>query len=327
MWKRSISILRPSPTTVIPSNVLSGSQLDAKPLFEDKDSNSNTTNVQLLGDNPTLASLTVSASIPVYVNSKCLVSIHDSNKLSNVSISGSKWFSLWPTLSLTRFNRLIGAEQFHCLISSKNTKDSLSLLQLDGTHDWIVFDPNSIVSFERNASLNIDWYHKWLNYWKWMTNKISLFPCYGKVSGRGSVVLNGHGSVYKIELQSEEEQILLQKNRLLALNGLSKLDFRKAVTFEQHTKTIVKYSHGKDNKPYDKIFAWIKERLQPVKNSDFVRIRGPRTVLIQTGTVGQNLGIWPNSTISLKPAKNYLSFASFKDGKIQFKNTQSFLEK
>lgn len=343
MWRRSISILRPSPTTVIPSNILTESQLDVKTLFETTNEDSlettsvTTTEFQLLGDNPTLASVQVSASIPLYVNRHCLVSIHDSNRLDNVNVSLTRWFTFWPTFSLSRFNKLIGTDQFHCLVSSKKPSDTLSLLQLNGTHDWVVFRPSSIISFEENSSLSIQWYHKWLNYLKWMTNSINSFSSYGKVSGRGNILLNGVGSIYKLELKSEEEQILLQKSRILAINGLNKLDFKNAITFEQSSKNITEHSLSTNVENtnagshtvtlYKKTVAMIKNRWRNVNNSDFVRIKGPRTVLVQTGSKNSNFQIWSRTATAFQsPSKNYLSFASIKEGKVHFKNTSSFVK-
>lgn len=353
LWKRSISILRPSPTTVIPSNVLSSSQLDLKPLFENESDQTvtengaitSTTRFQLLGDNPTLASIQVSPSIPLYVRHRSLVSIHDADRLSNVSVSFKKWFKLWPTLSLSRFDKVVGTNQFNCLVSSVRPSDTLSLLQLNGTYDWIVLNPNSILSFEENSSLSIQWFHKYLNYFGWLSNKISVFSNYGKLSGRGNVLLNGSGSIYKLELKSEEDQILLQKNRILAINGLNKLDFSQAVTLEK--SSALKHTDSKqlenstrndtnaDNTTANaflqflqKLASFIKTTWQSYNSSDFVRVKGPRTVLVQTDPKSANHISWADHAMSLKPAKNYLSFASVtKDSTIKFRNTSSLLNK
>lgn len=343
MWRRSISILRPSPTTVIPSNVLSGSQLELKPLFDnhaettrEDGSNVTTTQFQLLGDNPTLASIQVSPSIPLYVRHNSIVSIHDSDRLSNVNVSYNKWFTFWPTLSLSRFDKLVGTNTFNCLVSSRKSSDTLSVLQLNGTQDWIVLNPKSVVSFEGNSSLSIQWFHKWLNYFRWISNKVTVLRSYGKLSGRGNVLLNGNGSVYKLELKSEDDQIILQKNRILAFNGLNKLDFKQAVTFEQTSKSLESDSqpetiHNNEDKiafmkTVNTTLEFLKTRWHTMSNTDFVRVKGPRTVLVQTDAKS-SAQTWPTSTLSLKPAKNYLSFAKIDNGSVNFKNTTSLLEK
>ncbi|CDO94375.1 unnamed protein product [Kluyveromyces dobzhanskii CBS 2104] len=346
MWRRSISILRPSPTTVIPSNVLAGSQLELKPLFqnsaesirEDGTTNVTTTQFQLLGDDPTLASIQVSPSIPLYVRHNSLVSIHDSDRLSNVKLSYKNRFAFWPALSLSRFDKLVGTNTFNCLVSSRRSSDTLSVLQLDGTHDWIVLNPQSIVSFEENSSLSIQWYHKWLNYFKWVSNKVTVFTSYRKLSGRGNVLLNGIGSIYKLELNSEDDQILLQKDRLLAINGLNKLDFQQAVTFEQTSKSLEpepvhETSDGKAHENFfvetwNGLWGFLETHWNSNSNTDFVRVKGPRTLLVQTDAKSRSPQTWSTSAISLKPAKNYLSVAKIEnDGSVNFKNTSSLLEK
>ncbi|KAH3902540.1 uncharacterized protein SCODWIG_02542 [Saccharomycodes ludwigii] len=250
IWKRSISFLKPTPTTIIPTqaelNISTNNIINTEtPLPHDNDGS--TTEFKILGSPPTMALISLPSSVPLYIKRKHLISIFDkqnSKNTANTTSMSTRWVQPWKNLflwqnSMPIYQKIITTTNFGNisdenrqassdyedtrlkLLVSSSQGGSLAGLQLDGSKDWFIFGGSqSILVFEDNSSLNI-------------TPKFSfktLFKKFHQLNGRGNVILNGKGSsIYSIELSSPDEEILVRVDNLLGLSGASISDLQKNV--------------------------------------------------------------------------------------------------
>lgn len=146
-------------------------------------------------------------------------------------------------------------------------------------------------------------------------------PGYTLLSGRGLVSLVGNSGVYRINL-AKEEQLLIEKDHILALtvNGPTEL-----------SSACVAESLGNPQTFLERIFHY-------ASRNNFVKVRGPRTVLLQTGrdlssskvfSPAETEGDAKEASLLEKPKRtsaDYLKVATVKDGKVEFKSTSNFNE-
>lgn len=352
---RSISLLRPTTTTVVPTQAeLNRSSVES--LFADDVPD--TTRVRVLGQPPTLASLEVPPSIALYVRKGCLTSLHGA---PSVTMS-YEWIGFWSnllrygTLKPAVYQKLISTTRFDALVApnflsnrlgprlglSSSPFRTLCLLDLDGTTDWNVWGKNSIVAFEGNTSLE-------MKPPKWSLLKKHLFSSkYNVLKGRGSVLLSGSGSVYTIQLKDAADEILLRSEHLLAINGSTQLDINDSITEQdlapppqQRKETRVEPFREFDIKMF---FQFSRDLIVTLWNrskslysyllngpTKFLRIKGPRTLLVQSSynvylpASNASPGVTIPADLTTQPSKDYLNYVSIsKDGQVDFESTADF---
>lgn len=195
---------------------------------------------------------------------------------------------------------------------------------------------------------------------------------YTLLSGRGQVGLVGKGTVYNVNLK-ESEEILINKNNLLGIsvNGpydlqncilkytfpLSKSDTEKLErsTKEQVTTVNPPGQNGsllQYYNYYSSILGSVWRRLLNVYyggriksfnflvgNQEFVKVIGPRSILLQSnssnnydfgtkrkiggGLESKETGLVPSGSRE-RTAEDYLNYVTIKDGKSEFKSTPNF---
>lgn len=355
---RSISILRPATTTVIPTQaeLTTATGTNAESLFFDKTPES--TQFKVLGQPATLASLVVPPSIPLYVRKGCLTSLHGSAPIS----MGYEWIGFWSnllrygTLKPSVYHKLISTARLDALVApnflsnrlgprlgfSSSPFRTLCLLNLDGSLDWSVWGKNSIVAFEDNASLE-------LRPPKFGLSKSVFSPNYVTVKGRGNVLLSGSGSIYTIQLKDTKDEIILRSEHLLAISGSTPQGIDASVT-----ETKLAQPPKQENKPAEEVREFdIKMFFEISKNiittvwsrakqvysylmngpTKYLKIKGPRTLLIQSAynvylpatNSTDNPAIGDSIALTQQPSRDYLNYVSVaQDGKVEFQSTADF---
>ena len=312
VWQRSISLLSPQAAKA-ESNVVT----KERTYIENLNKDIATSRFRLVDENGKIASITVQPDIPICIKKDCLVSIHNLNHLS----LSYKWLNFWSNLIKFRsfksslFHRIIGSSVLEILAAPNfqtsrrpfDSSRSLSVLNLTGTKDWNVFGKDSIIAFEQNSSLEI---------------KSPIFPSarslvsnssksqlprkFQILNGRGNVLVCGGGLVYSIELIDESDKILVNSRNILAINGQSQLDIANSVERQElHVEgayvgdssndtvapkfiknQTLKSAYGHTVQFFKRMRSWIRNQYEKRYiygvDSYFMKIKGPRTILIQT---------------------------------------------
>ncbi|QLL31549.1 hypothetical protein HG536_0B04130 [Torulaspora globosa] len=354
---RSISILRPVTSTVIPTQaeLTTATGTNAESLFFETPA---TPQFRVLGQPPTLASLVIPPSIPLYVRKGCLTSLHGSASIS----MAYEWIGFWSsllrygTLKPAMYHRLVSSAQFDALVApnflsnrlgprlglSSSPFRTLCLLNLDGLSDWNVWGKDSIVAFEDNTSLE-------LRPPAFGFSKSPFSSQYTTLKGRGNVLLSGSGSVYTIQLKDASDEIILRSEHLLAISGSSLLDIDEAVTetalgqpakqggkaAEEQREFDIKMFFQISSEIVSAVWNRTKQIYSYVMNgpTKFLKIKGPRNLLVQSSynvylpasskSAGPAIG--EPMALTYKPSKNYLSYVSVsKDGEVEFQSTADF---
>lgn len=202
---------------------------------------------------------------------------------------------------------------------------------------------------------------------------------YTLLSGRGQVALVGNGTVYNVNLK-ESEEILINKNNLLGIsvngpydlqncilkytfplskteaqklenNNLEQLLSIKPLAPNASVKDYYVYYSSKLGNIWRKLLnvfheGQIKSYNFLVGNQEFIKIIGPRSILLQSNSsndydlaarrkTGTKInpsgnGLVPsdgNTQVELKrTSEDYLNYVTIKDGKSEFKSTPDFRE-
>ncbi|CAI1519881.1 hypothetical protein SEUBUCD646_0J02720 [Saccharomyces eubayanus] len=310
VWQRSISILRPQAAKA-ESNIVS----KERTYIEELNKDIATSRFKLVDQNGQIASITVQPDIPICIKKDCLVSIHNLNHLS----LSYKWLNFWSNLIKFRsfrsslFHKIIGSSTMEILASpnfqksgrSSNSSRTLSVLNLTGTKDWNVFGKDSIIAFEQNSSLEIK--SPILPTPRTLASgslKSRLPPKFQILNGRGNVLVCGGGSVYSMELIDENDKILVNSRNILAINGQSQLDIANSVerqelhveaaNIEDSGKRVPKLitnptlqsAYGHTTRFFKRLGSWFRNQYEKRYiygiDSYFMKVKGPRTILIQT---------------------------------------------
>lgn len=256
-------------------------------------------------------------------------------------------------------------------ITVANPTRTVYPLDLDGTQDWNVWGRDSIIAYEGNESLVV----------KPAPLSKSVFghrKNYQVLTGRGNVILSGCGNVYAIDLKTPEDDIVINSQNILAVSGTSQLDIANSIG---QNPFLISYKDAKPlanftpnleesaEKPVSSAVVQVKDQVvdvskrvwswisfiykktvihsnnngQNIASPAFVRIQGPRTVIMQTShETNKPLSV---STVDILPrtiehaipekskvsqetqASGYFSYAEVgADGKIKFRSVSDFSE-
>lgn len=283
------------------------------------------TQFRLVNQPPTMARLAVAPRVPVFVRQGCLVSLYNNNRAEDISLT-KEFVDLWANIATyaslkpAQYVRLLSRNHsFNALISTNNAlqrglQTSLYHLNMGGQEDWQVWGRDAIVAFEANTSLSID-SARTLQFKKVQNAEFAV------LRGRGNVLLNGVGSIVKVELKHSYDEILLNYRNLLAVSGRSQVDITDAMENRLMSQNKHTYKHvaipplrsTNDSQitlrsvlatttAVAKVAAqWILRAVDVARYgtpTNFVKISGPRTVLIQSFN---NAVLDSNASYELEP--------------------------
>lgn len=336
-------------------------------------------------------SVTLPPSVPVNVKKGSVISVYsfenNSKGTGTEQFIRSNWKVIQPLRQIllsgyaSRYQSVISTVPLQLLVSAydsdKNSKSSSTKsfvsLTLDGSADWILFDPNSLQCYVGN-SLNVSV--------KNLPNQLHYGfkgRGYTWLNGRGIAAVVGKGSVFKVGLGANEE-IRVDRNNIFAVtvSDLSELSSGNNITAEKwnsmdglfhkitdNVENKIESSEIKvtNNVYIDKTLSYLKnitlkawgmlktgqsELTDYVMGSgNYVVVKGPRTVLIQTGSGSDNFVVNAKDFISKSTKDNVsilenvikneeefrkpepktgdnLGVVRFIDGKPQYENLENF---
>ena len=381
--KRLISLIAPEHA------VLSGTKdtLGSISLFGDN--NSDATRIKTIGEPVTMASLSIPPKIPIYIRRGCIISIYNNNnpregensKISMTYERKNVFFNLlnYGSLASSVYHRLQSDQKFNMLVApnfnsgilqrfSGNNFKTVSSLKLNGSSDWNIWGKDSIVGFEDNASLEVV-PNRMLVLSLFKRNNIAYSKKFKTLKGRGSVLLSGLGSIYAVELKSENDEIIIKSEYLLGVSGCTQLDIKQSVSDEvlfdsniNEAKLRKKFGIAwVEIAPGTGVFKWnlfadylrdllvlgydiLRKQYRSIANRQekFLRIKGPRNILIQTcrcvysptrvrkgeafnAPVSERTVLTPDSEPNSEMRFNNIVTISGK-GDVQFQSTPDFRE-
>lgn len=327
------------------------------------------TQFKLVNNPPTIARLSISPNIPVYIRKGCLVSLYNNNSAQDISLT-KEFISLWSnlinyaSLKPSQYVKLISKHHsFNALISTnnslhKNQQTSLFHLNLNGKNDWQIWGKDSIVAFEKNTSLEIS-NSKTLQFNKFKDTNFTV------LKGRGNVLINGIGSILEIGLKNPYDEVLINYRNLLAISGKSQIDIKDSIqnkllsqnrhTYKKITIPPLKNSQNEItfsssisfiSSLFTTLVQWVLKSVDLLRfgsPTNFIKINGPRTILVQSfnNTILDNNSIYSlEPLLEDEPKKSYipenikndinksnLNFAYVEpNGKVEFKKTLKFMK-
>lgn len=244
---------------------------------------------------------------------------------------------LWLSGEMPSYQSIIGTVPLQLLISAYDKFDNLKShgtktfvnLTLDGSIDWLLFEPNALQCYTGTSlTVKIKSLPKELHYGYKRRG-------YAWLNGRGLVSVVGKGSIFKVGLGVGEE-IRVERSRILAvsvkelteLNNASCMKsetwnsvdglFHEKKPFTMNTKNKIEPKSIKlfNNKIIDDTLSTIWEYTKKLNNifqsgksqlldyvigsGHYIVIKGPRTVLIETGSGKDNFVVRANQMLTNK---------------------------
>lgn len=355
--------------------------------------------MEAVGRPPTVLSINVPPSVPIYLKKGSLLSIFGITEKNWHSITMKLHFANWFKRIIYggysfSYHRIVGTIPFSLLVSSKSRsliwnqkgQKSFVTLALDGTKDWAILNRSSLQVFT-GGTLNVTMHRtpKYVNKTiaasfqlpsKPLTGLHSWNHCgFTMLSGRGQAGLVGEGSIYHIALK-EGENVFVNKHNLLALsvngqtdlaNCVVKYSFAGKDVSEESTVNIL--SSDTKNLSLDKkedhysppggfsyywhltkryINAMVKYSSKVrgkfvnhfIGNQEFVKVVGPRSILLQSSVSELNSFLIPSTATGKvgatqsRKSSDYLNYVTIEKGKgavfqstPDFKETVSHIEK
>lgn len=255
--------------------------------------------------NQSTLSITLPASIPVHVKSGSIMAAFPSSSIVSSSIP-----SLSNYISGMKFQKIMSTVPVKVLVSAYTSSDHISSKSfvnviLDGSKDWIVLNGKSIQAYSGD---DIELIHGRFPTKNWMDQQLK----YILVKGRGLCGLVGNGDIFKVSLD-KGESLQVRTNELLAmstsnislLGGLEKNVWKNGFqpTREEKENDPVSLNVEKldDQSTLSEKFLYYtknsinffikglnfgKEQamLYIFGNGEYYTIKGPRTILIQSGS-------------------------------------------
>lgn len=272
---------------------------------------------KLLNKSSTLAQITlINKDVPVMVRKDSLLAIHTNTTDDDcLTISKEHINLVWNILKFksfrsSNFNRIKLTKTYitsinqkdgfdNCktpiqlLVSSNNQNNSIYHLNLDGAYDWNIWGSQSILAFEQNTSLELIPSNRIL------FDKLSSMTDFNILKGRGNVLINGRGTIIKIDLKDPYDKMMVNYKSLLAISGKSQIDINNSInnkllntsdnfkTFKWQTLPTFKWGNYLKYLfiSYKNVFNGISYYYNNWKYgypNNFLEINGPRTILLQS---------------------------------------------
>lgn len=313
--------------------------------------------VQPLGNPPSVVAVTAPPSVPIFYRHRALVALQGTP--SNLSLRAD-WFSpfqrfIQGNLS-SRYQRAVGTESFTALITAaspfwfNNSQRCFSVVTLDGVSDWAVLKKDALQVYA-GPSLVLGTYSVPRRILRLLAKQLDvarkptglhlwLRLGYTFLSGRGMACLSGNGAMYT-SLIAEGEEVSVSRKHLVALTVNGPHDLENSVVEFAHTKDtpapavpalssvktwslFVAYTRA--------VAAVLRRYTNKVRGyvnhqTDFVRVVGPRTLLLQSGS-GETFTSVPEIMNSgAKPEKtldDYLNYVTAGEAGVLIESTKSF---
>lgn len=298
-------------------------------------------------------SIDLPPSVPIYTKRGSLISIFG---ISNLSTS-----TLTHSLSSWGYQRLVSTSKISLLMTSNSSSwfkltkttnnKAISILNLDGTNDWAVFNAphfyigDSIIrkshwiprtisrKFARALNIPSNTPTGLANWFKYS---------YTILTGRGQVGVIGKGAIYNVNLV-ENEEILINKKNLLAITVNGPSDLQNCIVkyeTEKPQTTAVSVPQKSDPlmskvkyylSPVMKFFGFLKTKSTNylIGNQEFVKVIGPRNILIQSD-INYKIPEFPSDDFdkSLRQfkhkANDYLNYVKVGQDKSNIISTKNF---
>ncbi|KAH3662410.1 hypothetical protein OGAPHI_005662 [Ogataea philodendri] len=299
---------------------------------------------ETIGQSQSTLSLTVPPSVPIHLKRGSLMSLFTASEtkssLKDVVQSSLQLQEPFKRLvyggHASLYQRLVSTVPLALLVSAYNPKSLFRTSQtsktfcnitLDGTIDWALFKTDSLQAYGGN-SLVISSQRlpqtvsrsgiQAFGLPKGSVPGLSKRPFSGfeHVAGRGFVSLVGEGSIFKLNLE-EDEEILIRRDNLFAASIKQKQDLQDGYfvlqTLTRHLETgereIVIDSEGKKTffvKAGDYVLDLLKafkEKRQSwfenvIGNGSYINVKGPRILLIQANTGSDKFSLGQNYNVS-----------------------------
>lgn len=327
--------------------------------------------LETVGLPPSVASVSVPPSVPVFVRRNTLLSIHGSWRTISSSAVAPEWLKRWIYGNhVARYQRLVSTDPFSLLVTANSptwvpslfsniTPKSIAPVTLDGLNDWAILKRDALHVYA-GPSLNIGLYPvplrilrrfaRALGSGSRLATGLAHWARWGYtfVSGRGVLGLVGHGLLYAATV-GEGEELSVNRNSLVAVSVNGPYDLQncvvkhsdpaKAAVEEPAPPRMAQITSWNDFIVNSKYYWWKVTRVfrsdtpnMLVGRTEFVRVFGPRTILLQSGNPHQaferNFRLPELSATSEPPAKSaedYLNIVTFdQSGSPLIQSTKDF---
>lgn len=305
--------------------------------------------LQALGSPPSVASVAVPPSLPVFVRRGSVLAVLGRIDRIVSAFVAPMWLRRLTLGNIVlRYQRLVATEPFAVLASAsapslwpqlvrRATPRSFASLTLDGTADWAVLKRDALQVYAGPAlTLSVHAAPQRISRRLAQSLNTLRIPTglrrtgYTFVSGRGVVALAGHGLVYAARVAADE-QLTVARSSIVAISVNGPHDLHNCVAQMPQTQASAAGSAGsatsaagsnsrkwtdlkwKDVVPWVR-GVWLKLVLAPRWGLGFVRVLGPRTVLLQSGGAQQ---MWehtvrgPRLALAPKVSADYLNVVTF----------------
>lgn len=301
--------------------------------------------LQALGSPPSVASVAVPPSLPVFVRRGSVLAVLGRTDRIVSAFVAPMWLRRLTLGNIVlRYQRLVATEPFAVLASAsapslwprlvrRATPRSFASLTLDGTADWAVLKRDALQVYAGPAlTLSVHAAPQRISRRLAQTLNTLRIPTglrrtgYTFVSGRGVVALAGHGLVYAARVAADE-QLTVARSSIVAISVNGPHDLHNCVAQMPQTQASAGSATSsagssarkwtdlkwKDVVPWVR-GVWLKLVLAPRWGLGFVRVLGPRTVLLQSGGAQQ---MWehtvrgPRLALAPKVSADYLNVVTF----------------
>lgn len=283
--------------------------------------------LEAVGQPPSVVSASVPPSVPVFVRRNTLLSIHGNWRTISASSVAPDWLKRFLYGNhVARYLRLVATDPFSLLVTANTptlvpsfvsnvTPKSIAPVTLDGLSDWAILKRDALHIYA-GPSLNIGLYpvpRRILRRFARVIGSSSRQPTglahwarwgYTFVSGRGVIGLAGHGLLYAATV-GDGEELSVNKDSLVAVSVNGPHDLQNCVV--QHSypgeapvaepvpPRMARVTSWADFVVNTKYYWWKVAHLfrsadTPsvlLGRTEFVRVFGPRAVLLQSGNPRQ----------------------------------------
>jgi hypothetical protein len=175
-------------------------------------------------------------------------------------LSWQRPFALQKLISTTPVETLISCSQ----------STSFTVLELDGTIDWIISSSNALHTYTGESLVIIP-------RTKWRVRRGSPLFDHTFITGRGSVALAASGHTYKVVLQ-EKESVLINKESLVAYSVDSN-NLNSALP--RPLSLLHTFNTGPADSRWARFKNWASRFMRADPNK-FYKLHGPSTLLLQS---------------------------------------------
>lgn len=274
-------------------------------------------------------------------------------------------------ISTTQFSILVSSTSRNLSLFKKSDNKSFVNVVVDGTNDWAILNKHALQVYSGN-SLTVGMYKLPQKISKKLAKQLKvptststgLFKWtnsgYTLLTGRGQVGLVGNGSIYNVNLSADEE-LLINRHNLVGITVNGPFDLQNCIvkySFPISGDEVVEPEKTRllkdisENSSYlskvSQYWAWFMQYFSVltrftsnskrstynflVGNQEFIRVVGPRNILLQSNTENTHIAkpratpIKPaDPSVPARKASDYLSYVTVQSDKgVVFESTPDF---